>query len=35
VNADEAALKDAIERAGHEVAETIRLSILGDLSARS
>ena len=31
--ADDAAYKDAVERAGHEVAETIRLSILGDLSA--
>lgn len=32
VLADEAALKDATERAGHAVAETIRLSILGALS---
>ena len=31
VLADEAAYKDAIERAGREVAETIRLSILGKL----
>jgi LPS-assembly lipoprotein len=34
VLADDAALKDALERAAHEVAETIRLSILGSLSAR-
>jgi LPS-assembly lipoprotein len=32
VLADEAARKDALERAAHEVAETIRLSILGGLS---
>jgi LPS-assembly lipoprotein len=32
--ADDAAYKDAVERAGHEVAETIRLSILGDLSTQ-
>lgn len=32
VLADEAALKDATERAGHEVAESIRLAILGQLS---
>lgn len=31
VLADEAAYKDAVERAGREVAETIRLSILGRL----
>jgi LPS-assembly lipoprotein len=31
VLADEAAYKDAVERAGHEVAEAIRLGILGDL----
>lgn len=35
VLADEAALKDATERAGHAVAETIRLSILGALSQPS
>jgi LPS-assembly lipoprotein len=33
VLADEAALKDALERAAHEVAETIRLSILAELSS--
>jgi hypothetical protein len=33
VLADEAARKDAFERAAHEVAETIRLSILGGLSS--
>ncbi len=33
VLADEEAYEDAIERAGHEVAETIRLSILGQLAA--
>lgn len=33
VLADEAALKDATERAAHEVADTIRLSILGGLAA--
>ena len=32
VLADEAAYKDAVERAGHEVAESIRLAILGQLS---
>jgi LPS-assembly lipoprotein len=32
VLADEAAIKDATERAGHAVADTIRLSILGALS---
>jgi hypothetical protein len=32
VLADEAAFKDAAERAAHEVAETIRLSILAELS---
>lgn len=32
VLADEAARKDATERAGHEVAETIRLSILAELA---
>jgi LPS-assembly lipoprotein len=31
--ADEAALKDALERAAHEVAETIRLSILAELGS--
>jgi hypothetical protein len=33
VLADEEAYKDAVERAGHEVAETIRLSILGQLAS--
>jgi LPS-assembly lipoprotein len=33
VLADEAALKDALERAAHEVAETIRLSILAELGS--
>lgn len=32
VLADEAAFKDAVERAGHEVAETIRLTLLAELS---
>lgn len=32
VLADEAALKDATERAGHAVADTIRLTLLGALS---
>ena len=32
VLADEEAYEDAVERAGHEVAETIRLSILGQLA---
>ena len=33
VLADEAAYKDALERAGHAVAETVRLSILAELAA--
>lgn len=33
VIADDAAYKDATERAAHEVAETVRLSILAELSA--
>ena len=33
VLADEAAVSDATERAGHEVAETIRLTILAELAA--
>lgn len=33
VLADEAAYKDAVERAGHAVADTIRLSILAELAA--
>jgi hypothetical protein len=32
VLADEAALKDALERAAHEVAETILLTLLAELS---